>query len=224
MHDIVYGHRFKLAKCVGVVLLILAHLALTTPLPEAEAMESANFRVSERATTSGSAADTPTGAKVPYASVGEACAGSMSSVNFKAELGYIPTIASNPPVLKALVPDKIIWNKGEAKASVFSLDDYFTSPDNSALTYIVEGASKISSSFDADSKVSFSQGASFYGIEKVRFIAIDENKNRTKSNTVALIVKAPGVNNPPVIFPLDDVTSDENELIQLKGSSLNYAT
>ncbi|MCQ9206769.1 MAG: hypothetical protein NG740_02665 [Omnitrophica bacterium] len=218
MKDLVYGHRYKLAKRCGVTLLILAHLLLTTPLPEVHAMESENYRINESAISSGSETSAQ-GAVIPYASIGEPAVGDMVGNAYKVSLGYINTIASNPPVFTGPLPNgdmRVMWNKGESNANVFDLDNYFSSSDNSALTYTVEGTSSIIADIDTNThEVSFSQDALFYGSEKARFIATDENGNRTKSNYVVLVVKDALANNPPIIYPIDTVTANEVDLVSI---------
>ena len=218
MQNLAYGHRFRLAKRCGIALLILAHLALTTPLPEARAMESENYKINESATSSESTTSVQ-GFVIPYASVGEPAVGDMAGSAYKVSLGYINTIASNPPMFAGPMPDgdmRVMWDKGEANANVFDLDTYFSSLDGSVLTYTVEGTSSIITDIDADTHaVSFSQDALFYGSEKARFVATDENGNRTKSNYVILVVKDALVNNPPIIHPIEAVTVNEADLVNI---------
>ncbi|MBL7157320.1 MAG: hypothetical protein ISS92_04045 [Candidatus Omnitrophica bacterium] len=218
MQNIIYGKRYKLAKRCGIAFLILAHLVLVTPLPELEAMESANYKIKESSVSSGGGKEASVNVKIDYLSLGESAVGNIESQNYKISLGYINTISSKPPVLTGLIPDstmRVMWDKGSSKEAAFDLDDYFSSPDNSILTYNVEGNAQIVVDIDSvPHTVSFSQPADFSGIEKVRFVAIDENGNRTKSNFVILIVKSPS-NNPPVIYPINDITGRENGLIEV---------
>ena len=119
------------------VLLIFAHIALTAPIPEVYAMESANFRVSESAVSSGGGENTGIGALVPYSNVSDTAVGNAESATYKVAIGYINTIASNPPIFKSLIPDaamRIVWNKGEPCPVSIPLDNFFSSPDNSPIT------------------------------------------------------------------------------------------
>ena len=208
----------KLFKKLISALLVISHIALTAPITEVYGMESANFKVNQSAVSSAGGSNTGTGAIVPYSNVAESAIGNAESANYKVSLGYINTVASNPPIFKALIPDanmRIMWNKGQPCLTSISLDTYFLSPDNSPLTYQVEGNSNIAVVINPVSHVvSFSQDPSFFGSEAVRFVAIDANGNRTKSNFVMLIVKA-STGNPPVIYPIDDITVKENELVRV---------
>jgi len=200
------------------ILLIVSHIALTAPITEVYGAESANFRINESAVSSGGGDNTGVGAKISYLSVAESAVGGAESANYKVSLGYINTIASNPPVFRALIPDanmRIMWDKAGACPAMIFLDTCFSSPDNSLFTYQAEGNSNIDVVIDPVSHIAtFSQSPSFSGSEAVRFVAIDANGNRTKSNFVVLVVKAP-TGNPPVIHPIDDITVRENELVRI---------
>ena len=201
------------------ILLVIAHIALVAPINEVFAMESANFKVNEAAVSSAGGSNTGTGAIVPYSNLAESAVGNVESANYKAALGYINTIASNPPIFKALIPDanmRIMWNKGQVTCpTTIALDTYFSSPDNSTLTYLVEGNSNIAIVINPVSHIAtFSQDPSFFGSEAVRFVAIDSNGNKTKSNFVILTVKA-SAGNPPAIYPINDITVRENELVHV---------
>ncbi|MDD3905374.1 MAG: toxin TcdB middle/N-terminal domain-containing protein [Candidatus Omnitrophica bacterium] len=200
------------------IILVFAHVALILPLPEAHAMESANFKVTESAVSSGGGSNGGIGADIAYSNAAEPATGNAESSNYKASLGYINVIASNPPIFKSLIPDanmRAVWDKAQPCATTISLDGYFSSPDNLPLTYIVEGNSRISAVVNPVTHVvNFSQGDDFSGAEAVRFVAVDASGNRTVSNFVMLVVKGAG-NNPPVIHPISDITVRENELVQV---------
>ena len=66
MQRLVYGKRYKTAKRCGIVFLILAHLVLVTPLPELEAMESANYKINESSLSSAGGKEESVNVKINY--------------------------------------------------------------------------------------------------------------------------------------------------------------
>jgi RHS repeat-associated protein len=199
-------------------LLIVAHIALVTPLSEVFAMESANFKVNQNAVSSGGGNNAGATTVIPYSNAAESAIGNAESANYKVSLGYINAVASNPPIFRSLIPDanmRIVWDKEQPCPVLISLDTFFLSPDSSPLTYQVEGNSNIAVVIDPHSHIaSFTQVTGFSGSELVRFVATDANLNSTKSNFVALVVKGQG-NNRPIIYPINDITVKENELVQV---------
>ncbi|MCX5715320.1 MAG: hypothetical protein NTV07_00290, partial [Candidatus Omnitrophica bacterium] len=62
-------------------------------------------------------------------------------------------------------------------------------------------------------QVSFSQPQAWNGTETVRFTAADTENNSTQSNPVSLQVQ--GVENPPVLDFVPDITVNENDLVKI---------
>src|SRR3989338_7464655 len=122
--------------------LVIAHVALVCPV--SNAMESANFKVNQSSVSSGGGKNSGVTTEIPYSSIAEPVVGNTESSGYKVAFGYINTIVSNPPVFRGAIPDanmRIMWDKGGPCSTTISLDTYFTRPDNSPLTYIVEGDS-----------------------------------------------------------------------------------
>ena len=61
--------------------------------------------------------------------------------------------------------------------------------------------------------VSFSQPPAWFGVEKIRFTAIDTEYKSLVSNEVTLQVQ--GVDNAPVLDFIPDITVDETDLVQI---------
>ena len=144
-------------------------------------------------------------------SIGEPCIGKSQSASYILEAGYITTIKTAPPVQTQIIPNQA-WLENAAKAGVFDLDNYFMSPDGAALTYSASGTTNISASIDPIKHVvSFSQPQGWNGAEKVKFSAMDAEHNIVVGNEVTLQVE--GVDNPPVLDYIPDMTVNENELV-----------
>ncbi len=194
------------------LILVLAHFAVFGPVRDAFAFQaqSASFSLTSGALTQGGGAQTAASLKLWQGSIGEAIASRSSSASFIIESGYILTIKANPPIQSQVIPNQG-WLENAAKADAFDLDDHFMSPDGAALTYSASGTTNIAVSIAASTHiVSFSQVAAWFGTEKVRFTARDSEGNSVISNEVTLQVE--GVDNPPVLDYIPDVSAREGEL------------
>ncbi|MCU0666098.1 MAG: FG-GAP-like repeat-containing protein [Candidatus Omnitrophica bacterium] len=181
--------------------LIFLHLATFGPGREALAFisQSASYKLTS-GIAQGGQAQSSISTKLPLATIGEPILGKSTSANFTLTSGFVATLQSNPPVLTQKIPFQT-WQKNTKKESAFDLDNYFSSPDGSSLTYTVSGNSNIKISIDpATHIVSFEQPEGYIGFEKVYFTATDSEYNSTKSNKVALRVEDPiGPDKPAII-------------------------
>lgn len=190
--------------------------------------QSASFSLASGALTQGGGAQVAASLKLWQGSIGEAIASKSSSASFILESGYIPTIKSNPPIQTQIIPNQS-WLESAAKADVFDLDDYFMSPDGAALTYSASGTTNIAVSIAPFMhSVSFSQPPAWNGTEKVKFSATDAEHNTVVGNEVTLQVE--GVDNPPVLDFIPDITVNENEIVtitphatDLDGDAVTYS-
>ncbi len=192
--------------------LILLHLLTFAPMHDAFAFhaQSPSFNLASGALTQGGGAQTAANMKLWQGSIGEAIASRSNSASYILESGYIPTIKSNPPIQIQIIPNQT-WLENAAKADVFDLDNYFISPDGAALTYSASGTTNIAVSIASSTHVvSFSQPQAWNGTEKVKFTATDAEHNAVVGNEVTLQVE--GVNNPPVLDFIPDVSAREGEL------------
>ncbi|MFA5272041.1 MAG: LamG-like jellyroll fold domain-containing protein, partial [Candidatus Omnitrophota bacterium] len=145
--------------------------------------------------------------------VGESITGKLTSQNYKLDSGFVATIQPNPPAQTQNISNQS-WQENETKTNVFDLDDYFVSPDGYDLNYTISGNSNIAVTIDpATHQVTFSQGAGWSGTEKIKFKATDTENSYTESNEITIQVV--GVDNPPVLDFIADITVNENELIKI---------
>ena len=80
------------------------------------------------------------------------------------------------------------WAENTSNINALDLDDYFTDPENSSLTYNYTGTSSINVTINSTTNaVSFSQPENFTGIEYLVFSADDGNCT-TNSNNITLVV------------------------------------
>ena len=194
------------------IFLILLHLLTFAPIHDAFAFQakSASFSLTSGALTQGGGAQAAATLKLWQGSIGEAIASRSSSASFILESGYIPTIKSNPPIQTQIIPNQT-WLENAAETDFFDLDNYFMSPDGAALTYSASGTTNIAVSINPSTHVvSFSQPQTWNGTEKVKFSATDTEHNTVVGNEVTLQVE--GVNNPPVLDFIPDVSAGEGEL------------
>ncbi|MCM8781755.1 MAG: LamG domain-containing protein, partial [Candidatus Omnitrophica bacterium] len=146
-------------------------------------------------------------------SIGDSALGRSTSASYKLNAGFLYISQTNPPNIIQTIPN-FNWKENESKPNAFDLDDYFTSPDGLTLTYTASGQTNIAVSIDPTTHlVSFSQPQGFFGTETVRFTATDTEYNSTQSNPVSLQVE--GVDNPPVLDFIPDITVDETELVKI---------
>lgn len=197
------------------VIIIFSHLFAFGPIRDAFSYnaQSASYKLSSGALTQGGKAITGTSAKMWQATFAEPVSGKSQSQSYILNSGFIPTIASNPPAQTEVIPN-FSWQENESKTNIIDLDDYFISPDGYALSYSVTGNSNISVTIDSTSnQVTFSQAAGWAGTEKIKFKATDSEGAFAESNEVSLQVV--GVDNPPVLDYIPDITVNENELIKI---------
>jgi len=195
--------------------LIFLQLFAFGPIRDALAYnaQSASYKLSSGVLTQGGKAATGVSAKMWQAAFAEAVCGKSQSQSYVLDSGFIPTIASNPPEQTQVIPN-YAWQENESKENVLDLDDYFLSPDGYQLTYKVTGNSNINILVDsATNQVTFSQAAGWSGTEKIKFKATDSEGSFIESNEIALQVI--GMNNPPVLDYISDITVNENELVTI---------
>ncbi|MFH1440653.1 MAG: hypothetical protein ABIH18_01220, partial [Candidatus Omnitrophota bacterium] len=203
-------HNLFYKTCAS--LLIALHLITFGPMREVFAFsaESANYKLNSGVLNTGGASREKLNTKLWQDTIGEPCAGRIESANYILNAGYIPTIQSNPPVLKENIPYQT-WAIDSSKENAFDLDDYFTcpdgtvgvSPDDYAIKFSALGNSKINITIDPDThEVSFSSMQGWSGVEKVYFIATDTEGNSIQSNEVVLQVSAAvgELTNKPIII------------------------
>ncbi|MCK9614270.1 MAG: hypothetical protein M0R48_02055 [Candidatus Omnitrophica bacterium] len=198
-----------------VIFLIFLHLFAFGPIRDALAYnaQSASYQLSSGALTQGGKAAVGVSAKIWQATLSEPVSGKSQSQSYILNAGFIPTIASNPPAQIQIIPN-FAWQQNESKTNIIDLDDYFTSPDGYPLIYTVTGNSNINVVIDvATNQVTFSQSVGWSGTEKIKFKATDSEGSFAESNEITLQVV--GVNNPPVLDYIPDITVNENELIKI---------
>ena len=185
--------------CIAVIAL---HLATFGPVRDALAYqaESVSYTLATGALTQGGAGRESVSAEIAQDTIGEPCAAQSQSTSFILQSGFIATLQPLPPQKTHDIPNQY-WDINTANSSAFDLDDYFTSPEGSALTYTctrLNPDAKINCAIDAAThEVSFTQPQDYSGTEKVVFTATDIDGNTAQSNIVALQVK--GAHNQPVI-------------------------
>ncbi|MFH1441316.1 MAG: hypothetical protein ABIH18_04695, partial [Candidatus Omnitrophota bacterium] len=187
-----FKHKHNLFYRISAAVLIALHLVTFGPMREVFAFsaESANYKLNSGMLNAGGASREKLNTKLWQDAIGEPCAGRVQSANYILDAGYIPTIQSNPLVLKEDIPYQI-WAIDSSKEKAFDLDDYFASPDDYALKFSVLGNSKINVIIDPDThEVSFSSTQGWSGVEKIYFIATDTEGNSIQSNEVILQVSA----------------------------------
>lgn len=126
------------------ILLIFLHLFAFGPIRDAFAFnaQSTSYRLSSGALTHGGKDHSGASAKIWQGSLGEPCAGKLTSSSYTLNSGFIPTVQTNPPVQTHVIPN-FTWKENESMPDAFDLDNYFVSPEGLALTYTVSGANKI---------------------------------------------------------------------------------
>lgn len=192
---------------------------LSACLCSASVAETAGYELQRHTTAGGGTESASPAFRLSACTIGDQCGGGFSSPTYAADIGYIPAVASDPPVQTSSIPNQI-WAVGTSVTNGFDLDDHFTSPIGLVLSYTVSGSSQIAVAIDpATHLVSFSKPVGFTGIERVTFTAIDSVSNATDSPLVALVVTNPAANNPPVLDSLAAVIADEGELITLTPSA-----
>src|SRR3989338_8596649 len=109
------------------------------------------------------------------------------------------------------IPDQT-WTQGTSRNNAFDLDNFFVDVDGDVLTYTASAADNpnITVVIGSGNVVSFTQAASFFGVERVVFTARDGLGGSAVSNSVVLTVVALPVNQPPVIAGLPDQTLNED--------------
>jgi len=150
-------------------------------------------------------------------STGEVCVGKSESASYKLSAGFLYISQTSAPEQTQTIPN-FYWQENQSKPDAFDLDDYFISPDGLVLFYnaikAAGSSNNINVSIDpATNKVSFSQPAAWSGTETAVFTATDSEGNSTQSNPVSLQVE--GVNNPPVLDFIPDITVDEGALVKI---------
>jgi len=210
------------------LVLITALITVTYPaqLVWADLAQSANYKLNGTINQGGD--DRASAAKKIWQdALGQSVSGKSQSPSYILISGFISTIQSNPPLLTQNIPN-FSWRENEDLNNAFDLDDYFTSPDGLTLTYTVAGNSQITVDINPTThQVSFSQPQAWFGLERVTFTATDTDHNTKESNEVALQVE--GVDNPPVLAFIDDITVNENALVEitpqatdLDGDTITY--
>ncbi|MBI5873337.1 MAG: hypothetical protein HZB36_04250 [Candidatus Omnitrophica bacterium] len=214
------------------IFLIFLQLAVFGPVRDAFAFsaQSTGFALTSGALMQGGGAGAQPGSTLRLwrGVIGEPCIGKAQSASFILESGYIPTIKSNPPVQAQIIPNQT-WQENVSKIDAFDLRLYFSSPDGLPLTYTASGTSNIVVTIDqAVPVVNFSQPQGWFGTEKARFTARDSAGNSVVSNEVTLQVE--GVDNPPVLDFIPDITVNENELVaivphatDIDGDTITYS-
>ncbi|MFA6281746.1 MAG: hypothetical protein WCY05_04515, partial [Candidatus Omnitrophota bacterium] len=197
------------------IFLIFLHLFIFSNVRDAFAFnaQSANYKLVSGTLSQGGKSHASVAAKIWQGGFGEPCIGKAISQNYKLDSGFVATIQPNPPAQIQNISNQS-WQENESKTNVFDLDDYFVSPDGYDLTYTVSGNSNVAVTIDpATHQVTFSQGAGWSGTEKIKFKATDSENSYTESNEITLQVV--GVDNPPVLDFIADITVNENELIKI---------
>jgi len=210
-----FWKKHKLSYRLSAIALILLHFLFFGPIRDALAYtaQSASYKLSSGALTQGGKAATGVSAKMWQATFAEPVCGKSQSQNYVLNSGFIPTIAANPPAQTEVIPNSS-WQENESKTNIIDLDDYFTSPDGYGLTYTAAGNSQISVTIDSTTnQVTFSQAAGWAGTEKIKFKATDSEGAFIESNEISLQVV--GVDNPPVLEYIPDITVNENELVKI---------
>ncbi|HAJ57219.1 MAG TPA: hypothetical protein DCL35_05560 [Candidatus Omnitrophica bacterium] len=200
-------------------ILITTHIATFGFVRDAFAFQaqSAGFALTAGALTQGGGRQAGASLRLWQGAIAEPVAARSQSTSYSLESGFIPTIKSNPPVQSQIIPNQS-WLENEAMAGVFDLDDYFSSPDGLTLIYSASGNTNISALIDpVTHAVSFSQAQAWFGTEKIRFTATDTEHNSVISNEVTLQVE--GVDNPPVLTYIPDISINENELVTIAPSA-----
>jgi len=206
-----YNLFFRISSCA----LIILHLITLGPIKDALAFtaSSATYKLTSGATTEGGRDRAANTTKLWQDAIGEPCSGKSQSASYVLNAGFIPLVLSNPPVQTQIIPN-YSWQENLSKTDAFDLDDYFSSLDANALTYTVSGNHYINITIDANThKVSFSQPMAWFGVEKIVFTVKDTEGNSLQSNEVTLQVE--GVDNPPVLDYIADISVNENELIKI---------
>ncbi len=212
----------------GAVLLILLHLLIFGPMREAGAFyaESTSLRLNNAQLNQGSGVNRiGTSFEITDDVIGESFSGGEFAGNsFVLTSGIATSLTSYPPVVKA-IPYQA-WATGQSKENAFDLDDYFSSPDNLFLTYKVTGNSNINVTIDPVTHiVSFSQRSSWFGIEKIYFLATDSQGNSTTSNHITLQVtnpSNPATNKPAIVEAVVSPTSiNEGATVTLTVKAIN---
>ena len=224
-----FWDRYRLFfRSISVVLIAALLIAIDPmPLALADIAESANYKLN--ATINNGGDDRASASNLIWQDeIGSSFIGKSQSTNYILSSGLIPTIQSNPPVQTQTIPN-FSWAENQSLDNAFDLDDYFSSPDVLVLTYTFSGNSQIEVDIDSQTNVvSFSQPQAWFGVEEVIFTATDTEGETKDSNSVSLQVE--GVDNPPVLNHIDDITVKENELVEitpqavdLDGDSITYS-
>ncbi|MFA4889370.1 MAG: RHS repeat-associated core domain-containing protein [Candidatus Omnitrophota bacterium] len=216
---------FKRALCL---LLVLLHLATFGPIRDAFAYsaESAKFRLnSGTPSEGGKQSRTSKSITLRQDVIGESYIGKSESQRFVLNSGFIPTIQSNPPALikDKVIPSPISWMRGVLNLEALNLNNYFFSPDGEALIYDVEyekGSEKNIRVGIYEGSVSFAQVPTWFGAEKVKFIAKDSDGNTCSSNEITLQVEGPIIEQvPPVVESIPDITVNEGETVIITANA-----
>jgi len=117
-------------------------------------------------------------------------------------------IASKPPVVSPIPSQSV--NEGNP-FNIISLDDYVTDPDNSdaEIKWEVHGNKNLNVTIDANRRATIAPiDQNWYGAEILTFIASEPSQ--LKDSTAATFTIT-NVNDPPVILPIGDRTTDEGK-------------
>ena len=129
-----------------------------------------------------------------------------------------------PPVYNnALISQS--WNMNTQKNNAFDLDNFFSDPEGSSLTYGVSGNANIIVNIDNNNLVSFSQPSNWFGTEKVYFTASDSQLSVNSNYINLTVVKTETQNSPlsntaPRIenkIPDQNKTTEGSWLLDLNG-------
>ncbi|MFH1777531.1 MAG: RHS repeat-associated core domain-containing protein [Candidatus Omnitrophota bacterium] len=197
---------------------------LPPPIPAAaNPAESANFIQAAYCMSSADTKAFSANFAVPLACLGEPIAGVFESYYDVSCAGYLYALGTNAPILTQNIPNQI-WQVNTANDNAFNLNDYFTHPDASTLTFIVSGNTNINVNINpATGEVSFSQNNGFTGTEDIIITAIDAHNNKTSSNPITLNVYNFGgmipINNAPVLDYIPDITTKEGELVKITAGA-----
>ncbi|MEK6714818.1 MAG: LamG-like jellyroll fold domain-containing protein, partial [Candidatus Omnitrophota bacterium] len=172
--------------------------------------------------------DRPTVVKKTWLdALGEAAIGKCQSQSYVLNSGFIPTVTSSDPPIQIQTIPNFSWQEGTTNPNAFDLDDYFLNPVG--FTYTISGNVNVAVGIDPITHlVSFSQNASWFGTEKIKFTATDSEYNSSTTNEVTLQVS--GVNNPPVLAYIPDIGAQETDLVKitpnatdLDGDTITYS-
>jgi hypothetical protein len=116
-------------------------------------------------------------------------------------------ILSEPPVVTQIPPQTV--DEGTPFDTI-NLNDYVSDPDNSdaEITWEVHGNTNLAVNIDANRVATVTPvNEDWYGSETLTFIAIDPSQLNDSTSTIFTINN---VNDPPVVLPIGDQTTDED--------------